>query len=239
MRSTKRCPACDETKPIAEFGRNRSLGDGLSFYCLACNRRRNNRGYRERRATAGHPVRDHSWVPDGFRWCPLCERAVALEEYVKSARTASGLGSRCKACHNAVSKRDYWVRRYGLSREGVEDIRARQSDRCALCGERGPEHLDHDHDHDFVRALLCQRCNFALGLLRDDPSLMRAAADYVEVHRARHAKATAQPAAGFTQGTASRPGSPPVGSQRRPGSTRSTGRNSGSRRQDTAGEADG
>jgi hypothetical protein len=116
-----------------------------------------------------------------------------------------------------------------------------------LCGEPEPGHLDHDHDHGFVRALLCQRCNFALGLLRDDPGLMRAAADYIEIHRARYKKAHGQtlaPTAAIV-GTAdgdSRPGEPPVGSQRRPGtrstSSRSTGRTSTSRRQTQAGEAD-
>jgi hypothetical protein len=95
--------------------------------------------------------------------------------------------------------------------------------------------------------LLCQRCNFALGLLRDDPDLMRAAADYIEIHRARYKKAYGQTPAptaaivGRADGD-SRPGEPPVGSDRRPGgrstSMRITGRTSGSRRQTRAGEAD-
>ncbi|MGY1662399.1 endonuclease VII domain-containing protein [Geodermatophilus sp. SYSU D00705] len=223
-------------KPDIDFGKNRSLPDGLSFYCKACNRRRNNAWYRQSRRAAGQEVRDHSWVPDGFRWCPACRQAIAHEDFARSGTKPSGFGSQCKACKAAANSQAYFLRRYGMSREDLQEMRAKQADRCALCGARGPEHLDHDHENDFVRALLCQRCNLALGLLRDDPDLMRAAADYVEIHRARWAKAQS---AGAGPGTASRPGSPPVGSQRRPGSTRSTGRNSGSRRQSTAGEADG
>ena len=56
----KRCPACKETKPVSQFGRNQSLGDGLSFYCLSCNRARNNRWYRESRSRQGKVVRDRS-----------------------------------------------------------------------------------------------------------------------------------------------------------------------------------
>jgi hypothetical protein len=238
----KRCPACEETKPVSEFGRNQSLGDGLSFYCLSCNRARNNRWYRESRSRQGKVVRDHSWIPDGFRWCPDCKRAVAHEEYSRNAGTPSGFGSKCKACHNAGNNAAYWLRAYGMPRKGVDEIRAKQGNRCALCAEGDPGHLDHDHVNGSVRALLCQRCNFALGLLRDDPDLMRAAADYIEVHQARFAKAIATTRTTVAPEAADRPGTPPVGSDRRPGgrgtTSRSTGRTSRSRRQTQAGEAD-
>ena len=238
----KRCPSCKETKPEVDFGRNQSLGDGLSFYCLSCNRARNNRWYRESRRRQGKVVRDHSWIPDGFRWCPDCERAVAHEEYSRNAGTPSGFGSKCKACHNAGNNSAYWLRAYGMPREGVDEMRAKQSNRCALCAERDPGHLDHDHASGGVRALLCQRCNVALGLLRDDPDLMRAAAEYIEFHRSRYAKAVAATGATVAPEAADRPGNPPVGSERRPGrhgtTARSTGRNSRSRRREQAGEAD-
>lgn len=179
----KKCPSCGETKAASEFGRNRTLGDGLSFYCLPCNRERNNAHYRKRRAAVGRDVRDLSWVPEGFRWCPTCQEAVLLEDYVRNSAAKSGFGTRCKPCHNRTSKAAYWVRRYGISRDDVDRVRAQQHDRCAICGTEGPEHLDHDHDSGKIRQLLCQRCNHGLGLFRDDPTILRGAADYVEHHR--------------------------------------------------------
>jgi hypothetical protein len=181
----KRCPSCGETKPTSEFGRNRSLGDGLSFYCLACNRARSSAFYRGRRAAEGKKVRDLTWVPDGFRWCPACEQAVAHEDYVPSARTSSGFSSRCKACHNAANKAGYRYRAYKLTQPQVADLRAAQENRCAICGDDEPQHLDHDHETGGVRQLLCQRCNHGLGLFRDDPQLLHAAAFYVALHTAR------------------------------------------------------
>jgi hypothetical protein len=69
------------------------------------------------------------------------------------------------------------------------------------------------------------------------------AALYVEGHRQQRAYETLAAAAREAAEGASRPGEPPVGSQRRPGarstSTRSTGRNSGARRRTQAGEVDG
>ena len=179
----KTCPDCGELKDDNAFGRNRTRPDGLSFYCLDCNRRRNSAWYRQSRAALGRVVRDHSWVPEGFRWCPGCRQAVAHEHFSRNATQASGFGSLCRACNRRSSGEAYWKRRYGLSKDDVAIIRAAQGDLCSICGDPAPEHLDHDHASGAVRALLCQRCNFGLGQFRDDPALLQAAADYVERHR--------------------------------------------------------
>jgi hypothetical protein len=238
----KRCPSCAQERPASAFGRNKSLPDGLSFYCLDCNRERNNRWYREHRRRLGKDVRDHSWIPDGFRWCPDCKQAVAHEEYTRNSKTVSGYGSRCRACHSAANSDAYFYRRYKLTKRELADLRAAQDDRCGICGDPQPQHLDHDHSTGRVRRLLCQRCNHGLGLFRDDPYLLHIAALYVEGHSEQHALTVLQERAASEPDGASRPGTPPVGSQRRPGtqrtSARTTGRSSGARRRQQAGEAD-
>jgi hypothetical protein len=141
-----------------------------------------------------------------------------------------------------MSKDAYWLRQYGITRENVADIRTSQEDRCAICGDPGPQHLDHDHSTGRIRALLCQRCNHGLGLFRDDPYLLHVAALYVRGHGEQHALGAVAEAAISESDGANRSGNPPVGSQRRPGtpstSSRVTGRTSGARRRTSAGEAD-
>jgi len=219
----KTCPDCGESKPHSAFGRNRALSDGLSFYCRECLRRRNNAWYRRSREELGKQVRDHSWIPDGFRWCPSCRQPVAAADYVRSRTTPSGFGSQCKSCHNRSSGEGYWRRRYGLTKADVDRLRAAQGDRCAICGDCSPGHLDHDHESGAVRALLCQRCNNGLGLLKDDPAVLRAAAEYVERHRGEQGEKRPRPAAGRRPQVTARVGKPPVGSNRRPPVTRRTG----------------
>ena len=239
----KRCPSCEETKSASEFGRNLTRGDGLSFYCLACNRARSNAHYRKRRQALGKSVRDHSWIPDGFRWCPVCEQAVAHEDYTRNAGTASGFGSRCRSCDRATNSAGYFYRKYKLTQRDLRALREAQGDLCAICSAPGPQHLDHDHFSGRIRRLLCQRCNQGLGLFRDDPFLLRMAALYVDTHREQQEVDDRPDSSAGMSDTINRPVEPPVGSQRRPGargtSTRSTGRNSGSRRRTQAGEADG
>jgi hypothetical protein len=136
----------------------------------------------------------------------------------------------------------YFYRKYKLTRQELSELRDAQKNRCAICDEPDPQHLDHDHSSGRIRRLLCQRCNHGLGLFRDDPYLLHVAALYVEGHRQQHALSLLQDMTELEPEGASRPGEPPVGSQRRPSthgtSARSTGRTSRPRRRKTAGEAD-
>jgi len=113
---------------------------------------------------------------------------------------------------------------------------------CAICHAAPAQHVDHDHATGKVRALLCFNCNGGLGQFKDDPAVLRAAAEYVRFHSLSQHILAVCAEIGLGPVRAIRVGEPPVGSQRRPAqhgsSARTTGRTSGSRRRKTAGEAD-
>ena len=66
--------------------------------------------------------------------------------------------------------------------------RGRPTDGCGICHKPDDDgrFLAHDHDHRSGRArgYLCQRCNLALGLFKDDARLLRAALRYLRKHAA-------------------------------------------------------
>ena len=136
-------------------------------------------------------------------------------------------------------------RRYGITAEDADMMLQAQGGLCAICKTAPAAHVDHDHATGGVRALLCFNCNGGLGQFRDDPALLHAAAYYVALHTARQAVAADLAAASKDPGSRSRPGAPPVGSQRRPGRARGapdrrrTGRTNEQGRQGTGGERGG
>jgi len=57
-------------------------------------------------------------------------------------------------------------RLYGISVEEYNRLLDQQGGTCAICDEAPEYHLyvDHDHETEKVRGLLCRACNFAVGL---------------------------------------------------------------------------
>lgn len=155
----KRCRSCGKSKPLSEF------------YLQSRTDRHGNR------------IRHSN--------CKTCTKRTKDEWRKKHPRKNERLYRRCN------------LRRYGITVVEYDALFAEQGGLCAICGQ--PERktykprpgwvpafptgtplrlaVDHCHSTGKVRGLLCQDCNRALGIFRDDPAILRAAAMYVERHR--------------------------------------------------------
>lgn len=109
----------------------------------------------------------------------------------------------CRDCDRAWEKarrekdgmwhRAHLVRKYGITMDDYEAIKASQGGGCAICGldetraigqgARAKEKMylsvDHDHETGKVRGLLCGHCNMGIGHFRDNPALLAKAAMYI------------------------------------------------------------
>lgn len=86
---------------------------------------------------------------------------------------------------NVQKKRDYQLRRnYNITSVQYEEMLAAQHYKCSICLTTKPSgwHLDHCHKTGKVRALLCAKCNLALGLFDHRFDLTKSATDYLRFH---------------------------------------------------------
>jgi hypothetical protein len=100
-------------------------------------------------------------------------------------RIANRSKERVKADKLTAFKR-FLEKNYSLSLAQYNEMRVSQHFRCKICYNLpGPKglHIDHDHSTSEVRALLCMKCNMALGLFNDDPELMIKASEYVRKYK--------------------------------------------------------
>ena len=118
--------------------------------------------------------------------CKDCGEVKPLDEFYSNGR--GGTKTLCKPCDNArrmawnkanpdrftesVRRRNLKIR-YGITVEQYDELFAEQDGRCACCGTTEPGgngafNVDHCHESDEIRGLLCNNCNRGIGLLGDD-----------------------------------------------------------------------
>ncbi len=130
--------------------------------------------------------------------CSTCRAVKPFAAFRKRSALKDGRQSACRACSDeyaakytkanaAAITEAHRLRKYSLSKDAFSTLYATQNGRCAICPRllipRGAQarqpHVDHDHRTRKVRGLLCGTCNRGLGMFKDDPSLLRAAAYYL------------------------------------------------------------
>lgn len=141
--------------------------------------------------------------------CCHCNIEKPLEDFHKASKGSLGRQAKCKPC-NTIHRREYssrkpeknWIqnlKRMGLTPEEYENIYTAQGGVCASC--KNPEtsidgktgrvrRLAIDHDHsccpnknackNCIRGLLCQSCNQALGILKEDPARIFSLLGYIK-----------------------------------------------------------
>lgn len=136
-------------------------------------------------------------ITEEGRFCTGCLVFKLWPAFAHDRTSSTGHRARCLDCcaayqrarsmteaekqRNRDSQRRHRIRQYkGMTPERYEEMVLEQQGLCAACGDR-PRRLciDHDHTTGEVRRLLCADCNAGIGLFRDDPGRLLAAALYL------------------------------------------------------------
>ena len=127
--------------------------------------------------------------------CNTCKQDLPRANFYEGKE---GITPNCKKCFkawakasNKANKNKYTAfqrkKRYGVTPEQYDALFAAQGGVCAGCKKLPTENkalsLDHNHETGQVRGLLCHNCNIALGLLKDNVSLLQTLIDYLNRYR--------------------------------------------------------
>lgn len=86
--------------------------------------------------------------------------------------------------NNPEKRKKYRLKyRFGLTVEEYERMLDEQGGVCAICGEPSAGRdldVDHNHETNQVRGLLCWNCNTGIGKFKDSPMLLKKAIKYLE-----------------------------------------------------------
>lgn len=128
--------------------------------------------------------------------CTKCHEVKPLDEFYQLSKTK--LISWCRGCRSEYSKmfrraqplkeKDWRLRSvWGFGLEDFNKMFVAQGGNCPICLkplDASKCVVDHCHDTKKIRSLLHRGCNMMLGMAHDDPSVLRRAAEYIELHKA-------------------------------------------------------
>lgn len=134
---------------------------------------------------------DEPFGPTNFQWY---EKLRKRPDETTKEWHARKWASRVAAFPNFDRNRKF-LANYGITREQYDEMLKSQDGKCAICeqvetqidGKTGTLRflaVDHCHNTNKVRGLLCSRCNTTLGKLEESPQLIRAMWDYIHKHAA-------------------------------------------------------
>lgn len=110
--------------------------------------------------------------------CRTCHRLYSQAEFERD-----GMKRRvCRACR-AASRQAHRVKKIsellGIKKHQLAEAEVKQKSACAICKKQNVLMIDHCHEKNIFRGLLCRSCNLGLGHFRDKPRVMLQAVLYV------------------------------------------------------------
>lgn len=107
------------------------------------------------------------------------ERWAAHLEYLKNKRIKH------PGAVKGYNRKYKWKARYGISPEQYEAALEACNYTCQICGEKCSVRLaiDHCHDTQENRGLLCKKCNTGIGMFQHDTWLLENAINYLRTWR--------------------------------------------------------
>ena len=121
-----------------------------------------------------------------MKTCGECKRTLPEDKFHKRTYKSGNIGlqSKCGECSSRIRterhKRPHSSIRLKLklTQEEVDNLLA--PGKCEACGTTEARLcIDHDHDTEKPRGLLCHNCNTALGLLKDDAERITQLGNYL------------------------------------------------------------
>jgi len=164
----KVCSKCGVEKESSLFNRDRSKASGYRSWCKTCDNINSRVQYNKD---------------------PQARRDKRKEYYYENREDEIQRRGEFRKNNVDMHRGHKYRQLYGITLEQFEEMRILQNCSCAICGKHESQNknkklfVDHDHDTDKVRELLCHSCNTGIGLLQDDIELLQKALDYLIKHK--------------------------------------------------------
>jgi len=133
-------------------------------------------------------VKSYHWY-DRTKICNKCITAKSKKCFKVNKDAEDGLANICISC-SSIQTRDRALKStYGILLKDKKRMFRKQGERCGICKNTLPEmtksHVDHDHNTQEIRGILCRNCNLGLGNFKDSVEYLKNAISYLQTHEVK------------------------------------------------------
>jgi hypothetical protein len=113
--------------------------------------------------------------------CFECSRTRNKEYKAANSDKVADYVKRFKEANPGIHSQYQRKHRYGITQAHYEEMLTSQDGKCAICKiVMDRPHVDHCHETQKVRGLLCTTCNQGLGMYKDNIELLEKAISYLK-----------------------------------------------------------
>jgi len=156
-------------------------------------------------------MKSRELLNNGKKYCPSCETIKNIDEF-STMKVRNGIASHCKECNRQklqlyyntkkgkeAKKNSYLknkirlknnklIRNFGITYDEYIKILNQQNGKCVICGKTEKENgkmlaVDHDHNTNKVRELLCASCNLVVGFIEKNDLNFKNIENYLLKHK--------------------------------------------------------
>lgn len=160
------CSDCLLSKPESDYHKQSNRKDGLRPYCKACG-----------------TIRSREWCEKNLERYRERQHRYSRENKDRLLEKQRQYRRECREKAFTTNKNWRLRKDYGITKRDYDSMLVGQRGRCAVCQELPTESnylvVDHNHSTGAVRAILCKKCNCALGMFQDEPDNLLNAIAYL------------------------------------------------------------
>jgi membrane-bound lytic murein transglycosylase len=177
---SKICFKCKQAKELSAFSMHSKTATHRSSYCRSCANEKT-RAWRSNNPERSSTTKRKYYEKNKLK---ISERA---KNWAKNNRERLNANKRRYYRDDPLRSRNSTLKmKYGISQQQYNDLLVYQNSNCAICGInqsdlKKPLYVDHCHKRiNFVRGLLCQKCNTGIGHLGDSVEIIEKALIYLK-----------------------------------------------------------
>lgn len=159
----KRCRKCKVEKPLVKFHRDKTRKDGHVATCAECRLAYSKEHHAKNKTKINKRMREYA--------------KVHRDSYTKRQK-------KWRLKNPKKHKSQVLKMEYGITLEDYIKLLDLQSGGCGICGKLPDSEepylaVDHSHETQKVRGILCRDCNLGVGHFKDDVELLTSAVIYL------------------------------------------------------------